>query len=61
MEMIEGDLKSQQSFQALKADLYMQMKNWNKARYHLSIAIRESDNQTERRFLEAKLDSLADK
>ncbi|MCE7991625.1 MAG: sigma-70 family RNA polymerase sigma factor [Roseivirga sp.] len=58
MEEIEQDMKGLQSFQALKADLYVQLENWNKARYHLSIAIREAENQTERRFLEAKLDQL---
>lgn len=58
MEEIEQDMKGQQSFQALKADLYVQLENWNKARYHLSIAIREAENQTERRFLEARLDEL---
>ncbi len=58
MEEIELDMKGNQSFQALKADLYVQLENWNKARYHLSIAIREAENQTERRFLEAKLDQL---
>lgn len=62
MEEIErepGALGSRkQSFQALKADLYTQLENWNKARYHLSIAIREAENQTERRFLVAKLDQL---
>ncbi|GAB5527104.1 MAG: RNA polymerase sigma factor [Roseivirga sp.] len=58
MEEIEQDMKGNQSFQALKADLYTQLENWNKARYHLSIAIREAENQTERRFLEAKLDQL---
>lgn len=56
MEEIEEVMKGNQSFQALKADLYAQLKEWNKARYHLSIAIREADNRTERRFLEAKLD-----
>lgn len=61
MEEIEQDLKGNQSFQALKADLYAQLENWNKARYHLSIAIREAENQTERRFLEAKLDQLRGK
>lgn len=61
MEEIEQDMKGNQSFQALKADLYAQLKNWNKARYHLSIAIREAENQTERRFLEAKLDQLRGK
>lgn len=58
MEEIEQDMKGKQSFQALKADLYVQLENWNKARYHLSIAIREAENQTERRFLKAKLDQL---
>lgn len=65
MEEIEqepGALGSRkQSFQALKAELYVQLENWNKARYHLSIAIREAENQTERRFLEAKLDQLQGK
>lgn len=62
MEAVEAEIQStgkgQQSFQALKADLYEQLGNWNKARYHLSIAIREADNITERRFLETKLDRL---
>ena len=57
MEQIEQDMKGNQSFQALKADLYAQMEDWNKARLHLSVAIREAQNITERRFLEAKLDS----
>jgi len=61
MAEIEEDLKSNQSFQALKADLYAQTEDWNKARYHLSIAIREADNRTERRFLEAKLDDWRSK
>ncbi len=61
MEDIEQDMKGNQSFQALKADLYAQLENWNQARYHLSIAIREAENQTERRFLEAKLDELRGK
>lgn len=61
MKEIEEDLKSSQSFQALKADLYAQLEDWNKARYHLSIAIREADNRTERRYLEAKLDTWREK
>ncbi len=55
MEKIEGDIGGNQSFEALKADLYAKTGNWNKARYHVSLAIRQAQNQTERRFLEKKL------
>lgn len=60
MTEIESE-NGQQSFQALKADLYAQIEDWNKARYHFSIAIREAENQTERRYLEAKLEALMGK
>ena len=57
MQQIEEELITNQSFQALKADLYAQLGDWNKARYHVSVAIRQAENRTERRFLEAKLDA----
>ena len=52
---IENEIKGNQSFEALKADLYAETKNWNKARFHLSVAVRQATNLTERRFLEEKL------
>ena len=52
---LEPDLKSKQSFYAIRADLHAQVKDWNNARADLSTAIRLSDNQTERRFLEHRL------
>jgi len=52
---IEKEIKGNQSFEALKADLYAETKNWNKARFHLTVAIKQAQNLTERRFLEEKL------
>lgn len=52
---IEKEMKGNQSFEALKADLYAETKNWDKARFHLTIAIGQAQNQKERRFLEDKL------
>ena len=61
MQEIEEDMKGNQSFQALKAELYAEMEDWSQARFHLSVAIRQADNRTERRFLEAKLDTWREK
>ncbi len=55
LEEIEPEVEGKQSFEALRADLYAQVENWDKARFHLSIAIRQAQNIAERRFLEEKL------
>ena len=55
MVEIEKEIKAKQSFEALKAELYAQMQNWDKARLHISRAIGQALNITERRFLEEKL------
>lgn len=52
-EVIEGN----QSFLALKADLYAETGNWSDARAHLQKAIGQALNIAERRFLEKKLQS----
>ncbi len=57
IEKIEDELKGNQSFNALKADLYADVMDWPKARLHLQRAISESQNFTERRFLQDKLRS----
>ncbi len=57
MEDIESDIKTNQSFNALKADLYAAMENWPKARVFIQKAVTEAKNITERRFLEKKLQS----
>ena len=57
LNTLEPELKGKQSFYAIRADLYAQVKDWDKARADLSTAIRLSDNQTERRFLEDRLGS----
>lgn len=55
MEQIEPEIKGNQSFSALKADLYAAIGNWPKARAFVQRAISEAQNITERRFLENKL------
>lgn len=55
MESIESEIKGNQSFNALKADLYAELENWPQARVYLQKAISQAQNITERRFLEQKL------
>lgn len=57
MESIESEIKGNQSFHALKADLYAELENWLQARAYLQKAISQAQNITERRFLEKKLQS----
>ncbi|MBO3698613.1 RNA polymerase sigma factor [Roseivirga sp. E12] len=57
MESIELDIKGNQSFQALKADLYADLGNWSLARVFLQKAITQAQNIAERKFLEKKLQS----
>ncbi len=57
MESIEPEIKGNQSFHALKADLYAELENWSQARSYLQKAISQAQNITERRFLEKKLKS----
>lgn len=57
MESIESEIKGNQSFHALKADLYAELENWLQARLYLQKAISQAQNITERRFLEKKLQS----
>lgn len=57
MEGLEEVIQGNQSFLALKADLYAEMGNWSAARVHLQKAIGQALNITERRFLEKKLQS----
>lgn len=52
---IEKDLDGNQSFEALKADLYAEIRDWRNARFHLSLAIKQAQNHTERRYLEEKM------
>ena len=61
LEEIEGALKENQAFHAIKADLLSQVNDWNGARLHLSFAIRYSQNITERRFLEKRLELWREK
>lgn len=55
MESIEPEIKGNQSFHALKADLYAEVEDWSNARLFLQKAIAQARNITERRFLEKKL------
>lgn len=57
MESIESEIKTNQSFSALKADLYAALGEWSKARVFVQKAITQAKNITERRFLEKKLQS----
>lgn len=57
MEGLEEVIQGNQSFLALKADLYAETGNWSAARVHLQKAIGQALNMTERRFLEKKLKS----
>ncbi|MEC7754850.1 MAG: sigma-70 family RNA polymerase sigma factor [Bacteroidota bacterium] len=57
MEGLEEVIQGNQSFLALKADLYAEIDNWSAARVHLQKAIGQALNITERRFLEKKLQS----
>ncbi len=57
MEGLEEVIEWNQSFLALKADLYAEIGNWSAARVHLQKAIGQALNITERRFLEKKLQS----
>ncbi|MFY0591183.1 RNA polymerase sigma factor [Roseivirga sp.] len=57
MEATESEIKGNQSFNALKADLYADLEKWPQARLYLQKAIAESLNIAERRFLEKKLQS----
>ncbi|WP_349676583.1 RNA polymerase sigma factor, partial [Roseivirga sp. UBA1976] len=57
MEGLEEVIEGNQSFLALKADLYAEIGNWSAARVHLQKAIGQALNITERRFLEKKLQS----
>ena len=57
MGEVEDQLKGNQSFNALKADLYADVSDWSNARLHLQRAISEAQNITERRFLQDKLRS----
>lgn len=57
MEGLEEVIQGNQSFLALKADLYAETGNWSAARVHLQKAIGQALNMTERRFLEKKLQS----
>jgi RNA polymerase sigma factor (sigma-70 family) len=60
LQVIEKEIKGNQSFEALKADLYAETKNWDKARLHLTVATGQAQNLTERRFLEEKLQRWKD-
>ncbi|WP_268123525.1 RNA polymerase sigma factor [Roseivirga pacifica] len=55
MTAIEAEIKGNQSFLALKADLLADVGDWPQARMHLQKAISQAQNITERRFLEKKL------
>lgn len=57
MEKLEDQIQGNQSFLALKADLFAQTQNWSAARLYLQKAIGQALNITERRFLEKKLQS----
>ena len=61
MEGLEEVIQGNQSFLALKADLFAETGNWPKARLHLQKAIGQALNITERRFLEKKLQSWIEK
>lgn len=52
---IERECLEVQSFQALKAELYAELGDYDKAAVHLKMAISQAQNNAERRFLEAKL------
>lgn len=55
MKLVEEEIKDNQSFSALKADLLAETGNWNQARIHLQKAIAQADNIAERKYLENKL------
>ena len=55
MQKVENQIKGNQSFLALKADLLAETGNWPDARVNLQKAISQAQNITERRFLEKKL------
>ncbi|KYG78906.1 RNA polymerase sigma factor [Roseivirga echinicomitans] len=55
MAEIEGESSEVQSFQALKAELYAGVGDFDNASIHLKKAIEQAQNITEKRFLEAKL------
>lgn len=55
MDGLEDVIQGNQSFLALKADLFAETGNWSAARLHLQKAITQALNITERRFLEKKL------
>uniref|UniRef100_UPI0040483476 RNA polymerase sigma factor n=1 Tax=Roseivirga sp. TaxID=1964215 RepID=UPI0040483476 len=55
MDSMNNELPTQQSFQALKADLYAQLHDFDNAISHIEKAIDQADNKTERRFLEERL------
>lgn len=55
MEGLEDMIQGNQSFLALKADLYAETGNWSAARVHLQKAIGQALNIAERRFFEKKL------
>jgi len=57
MEGLEEVIQGNQSFLALKADLYAETRDWPAARVHLQKAISQALNIAERRFLEKKLQS----
>ncbi|WP_420387746.1 RNA polymerase sigma factor [Roseivirga sp.] len=57
MEKLEDQIQGNQSFLALKADLFAQTENWSAARLYLQKAIGQALNIAERRFLEKKLQS----
>ena len=58
MSQIELELNELQSFQALKAELYIQLGDTKAAAVHLNQALFHVQNNAERRFLEAKLARL---
>lgn len=55
MADIESEFSEVQSFQALKAELYAEVGSFEKAIFHLKKAINQAQNNTEKKFLEAKL------
>lgn len=57
MESLEREITGNQSFNALKADLYASLGEWSKARVFIQKAIAQAQNVTEKRFLEQKLQS----
>lgn len=55
MADIESEFSEVQSFQALKAELYAEIRDFETAIFHLKKAINQAQNNTEKKFLEAKL------